>query len=64
MPGSHQWVTFSKSRIHVTGCAKCGQILLPTNEASTCYPVALGDNPLQKRGYQITGPAPGTEEVA
>ncbi len=57
MSGNHQWVSFTKGRIHITGCAGCGQILLPTNEHTECFKLPLKDNLLVRKGYRITGAA-------
>ncbi|NVJ50663.1 MAG: hypothetical protein HWE13_05870 [Gammaproteobacteria bacterium] len=62
----HNWVTFTKGRIHVTGCAHCGQVLLPTNENTECYKVSMSDNLLAKKGFRATGymMPPRTRHVA
>lgn len=54
---NHQWVTFTKGRIHVTGCASCGQVLLPTNEHTQCMKLPKADNTLLQRGFRISGSA-------
>lgn len=52
---SHHWVTFTKGRIHVTGCSNCGQVLMPTNEDTSCHKVPVTDNMLVNKGFRITG---------
>ncbi|WMS86717.1 hypothetical protein [Pleionea litopenaei] len=62
----HNWVTFTKGRIHVTGCAHCGQVLLPTNEHTECFKVSMDDNLLAKKGFRASGylVTPGSQRVA
>ncbi len=55
MADKHQWVTFSKGRMQVTGCARCGEVLLPTNEVSDCNHEEKKSNMLLQRGFEITG---------
>jgi hypothetical protein len=67
MSASHQWVSYTKGRICITGCAGCGQVLLPTNEDSECLKLSLKDNPLVRKGYRISGAAtysPAGSQVA
>ncbi len=54
MSNQHQWCTYSKGRIHITGCAGCGQILLPSNSHTNCIKIPEEDNMLLAKGYEIT----------
>jgi hypothetical protein len=51
----HQWVTFSKGRIKLLGCACCGQMQLPSNREEACAQTALGASPLVRNGYRCDG---------
>ncbi len=47
----HQWVTFTKGRIKLLGCACCGQMQLPSNREEMCAQTALAASPLVRNGY-------------
>ncbi|WP_144391897.1 hypothetical protein [Pleionea sediminis] len=64
MSNNHQWVIFAKGRMHVTGCANCGEVLLPTNEHAECLRVDKEQNLLIKKGFEIKGPSNRSQEVA
>lgn len=61
MADKHQWVIFSKGRMQVTGCANCGEVLLPTNELSDCNHEKKKSNMLLQRGFEITGRVRGSQ---
>ncbi|MCO7226700.1 hypothetical protein [Pleionea sp. CnH1-48] len=53
MSRNHHWVSYVKGRISIKGCAKCGQIMLPSNESQECNEVSIADNQLIAKGYRI-----------
>ena len=49
---AHQWVTFSRGRIKMLGCACCGQMQLPSNKDEECLRGSLTLSPLFRNGFR------------
>lgn len=50
----HQWEYFSKGRIKVRACVKCGDINHSTNNDQKCTKKSLGDTLIARAGYRLS----------
>jgi len=50
---NHRWTTFSKGRMRVEACSKCGDVHLPSNTDHQCSDTHLTESQIIKAGYNV-----------
>ncbi|MDH5434236.1 MAG: hypothetical protein OEY19_09850 [Gammaproteobacteria bacterium] len=54
----HNWTTFYKGRMKLTGCSQCGEMQFPSNIEESCQLNDIFDSQLVKSGYRMFSESP------